>query len=193
MTPREGVQADPRDPLEGPEPPVETRQTAPHPRETCPPRSSSPSPRNCVRFWGPLPRRYHWLPRPTPGKSGLRLPQVAPGYRQSRSPGVVSPSTAFRGGKNPAGREGGRPPTDPRQGAPTPGSRRDHPSLLTGAGSADGQRHHTGTAQGRQPAENFYPALDIGRHSNARGEPRPIAGATQERSNCLDCQGPLCL
>ena len=25
--------------------------------------------------------------------------------------------------------------------------------------------------------------------NNARGEPRPIAGATQERSTCLDCQG----
>ena len=42
-------------------------------------------------------------------------------------------------------------------------------------------------------SEDFYAALMPGQYVNAGAHLLPEAGATQERSNCLDCQGLLYL
>jgi hypothetical protein len=98
--------------------------------------------RELVGFLGAL---AHQVPVPPSGhrrhRSCPRTQQVADVHRTSRSPGVVSPSVAFRGLSKDtrAEREAG-PRRRPGRWEPTHGEPQEQPSLLPGSGSADAPR-----------------------------------------------------
>jgi hypothetical protein len=88
------------------------------------------------------------------------------------------PGRREEAGRGHASRDRGRPPTDARQVVANP--RRAAGSPV----GSDWLRLFRGPADknSMKTSKNLLPALDMGSHSNARPEPLPEAGATQERT-----------